>query len=207
MSGLRVEFRHRVLLFGVTLTISALLTQNALGQASYTAQVRGSVTDQSSAVVVNALVTITNDGTNVSTSVHTDDHGLYLLTGLRPSTYTIKVENLGPSDNAGFTLSDALATGTSYVSSSTDCVNAAGTVTCTSAGLAAPTAPQDVGDADGEHRTDSRPGDVDPVTSEGLADQVRPESAGRVCRDWWRTHRDLYHRQSRGMEYHWPHTR
>ena len=41
------------------------------------------------------LVTITNDGTNVSTSVHTDDHGLYLLTGLRPSTYTIKVEAAG----------------------------------------------------------------------------------------------------------------
>src|SRR5204862_508945 len=30
-------------------------------------------------------------------------------------TYTIKVENLGPSDNAGFTLTDVLAAGTSYV--------------------------------------------------------------------------------------------
>ncbi len=66
-----------------------------MGQASYTAQVRGTVTDQTGAVVVNALVTITNDGTNVSTSVRTDDHGLYLLTGLRPSTYTIKVEAAG----------------------------------------------------------------------------------------------------------------
>ena len=72
-----------------------LLAQNAVGQASYTSQVRGTVTDQTGAVVVNALVTITNDGTNVSTSVHTDDHGLYLLTGLRPSTYTIKVEAEG----------------------------------------------------------------------------------------------------------------
>ena len=31
----------------------------------------------------------------IVTSVHTDDHGLYLLTGLRPSTYTIKVEAAG----------------------------------------------------------------------------------------------------------------
>ena len=95
MPGLRVEFRRLQFLFGITLTISLLLAQNAMGQASYTAQVRGTVTDQTGAVVVNALVTITNDGTNVSTSVHTDDHGLYLLTGLRPSTYTIKVESEG----------------------------------------------------------------------------------------------------------------
>ena len=72
-----------------------MLAQNALGQASYTAQVRGSVTDQTGAVVVNATVTITNDGTDVSTIAHTDDHGLYLLTGLRPSTYTIKAEAAG----------------------------------------------------------------------------------------------------------------
>ena len=72
-----------------------LLTPHATGQASYTSQVRGNVTDQTGAVVVNALVTITNDGTNVSTSVRTDDHGLYLLTGLRPSTYTIKVDAEG----------------------------------------------------------------------------------------------------------------
>ena len=41
------------------------------------------------------MVTITNDGTNVSTTATTDDHGLYLLTGLRPSTYTIKAEAAG----------------------------------------------------------------------------------------------------------------
>ena len=95
MPGLRIEFRRLQFLFGITLTLSLLLAQNAVGQASYTSQVRGTVTDQTGAVVVNALVTITNDGTNVSTSVRTDDHGLYLLTGLRPSTYTIKVEAEG----------------------------------------------------------------------------------------------------------------
>ena len=43
----------------------------------------------------NATVTIINDGTGASTSARTDAHGLYLLTGLRPSTYTIKAESAG----------------------------------------------------------------------------------------------------------------
>ena len=98
MSGLRGGFRRLQFLFAITLTIFLLLTHNALGQASYTAQVRGTVTDQTGAVVQNAKVTITNDGTDVSTSAHTDDHGLYLLTGLRPSTYTIKAEAVGLPD-------------------------------------------------------------------------------------------------------------
>jgi uncharacterized repeat protein (TIGR01451 family) len=52
-------------------------------------------------------------------------------------TYTIRVENLGPSNNGGFTLTDAIPVGTTFVSAtSPDCVNASGTVTCTSAGLA-----------------------------------------------------------------------
>ena len=46
MTGLRVEFRRLQFLFGIALTISFLLAQNAVGQASYTAQVRGNVTDR-----------------------------------------------------------------------------------------------------------------------------------------------------------------
>jgi hypothetical protein len=95
MPGLRVEFRRLQFLFGITLSIAVLLTQNALGQASYAAQVRGSVTDQTGAVVQNARVTITNDGTSASTAANTDDRGLYLLPGLRPSTYTIQAEAPG----------------------------------------------------------------------------------------------------------------
>ncbi len=67
----------------------------AHGQASYTAQVRGIVSDQTGAVVQGALVTITNDGTGIATNSHTDDHGLYTFTGLRPATYTIKCEGKG----------------------------------------------------------------------------------------------------------------
>ncbi|HEV3512659.1 MAG TPA: carboxypeptidase regulatory-like domain-containing protein [Candidatus Sulfotelmatobacter sp.] len=67
----------------------------ALGQGSYQAQVRGSVTDQSGAVVVNATVTITNVGTNIAQTAQTDQHGQYFFTGLRPATYTVKAQGTG----------------------------------------------------------------------------------------------------------------
>ena len=67
----------------------------AIAQGSYRAQLRGVVSDASGAVIVNAVVTITDVGTNISTSVHTDEKGSYYFTGLRPSTYTVKVEAPG----------------------------------------------------------------------------------------------------------------
>jgi hypothetical protein len=67
----------------------------AWGQASYQAQIRGVVTDQSGAVVVNATVTITNDATNISQTTHSDEHGQYFIVGLRPAVYTMKAENTG----------------------------------------------------------------------------------------------------------------
>jgi hypothetical protein len=72
-----------------------LLASLAYSQASYTAQVRGIVADQTGAVIQNAQVTITNDGTGIATTSHTDDRGLYTFTGLRPAVYTIKCEAKG----------------------------------------------------------------------------------------------------------------
>ncbi len=76
------------------LALCALVASQApvFGQASYTAQIRGVVTDQTGAVVPNATVTITNDATNISLTAHSNDNGLYLLTGLRPAVYTIRAE-------------------------------------------------------------------------------------------------------------------
>jgi hypothetical protein len=77
------------------LLVSLLLALGAFGQGSYTAQIRGVVTDQSGALVANATVTITNDGTNIAQSAQTDEHGQYFLQGLRPSVYTIKAHASG----------------------------------------------------------------------------------------------------------------
>ena len=95
MASSRIEFRPLQFFSASVLGILLLLAHNAAGQASYMAQLRGTVTDQSGAVMQNATVTITNDGTNISTIARTDERGLYLLTGLRPTTYTIKAEAPG----------------------------------------------------------------------------------------------------------------
>jgi len=64
-------------------------------QGSYTAQVRGTVADQTGAVVQNAKLTMTNDGTGIATTASTDSNGQYVFNGLRPATYTLKVEAPG----------------------------------------------------------------------------------------------------------------
>jgi len=67
----------------------------AFGQASYTAQVRGVVKDQSGAMITNATITITNDATGITTTAHSDANGLYILTGLRPAVYSIRADREG----------------------------------------------------------------------------------------------------------------
>ena len=64
----------------------------AAAQGSYRAQLRGVVSDATGAVVRNAAVTITDTGTNIANVAHTDDKGEYYFTGLRPSTYSVKVQ-------------------------------------------------------------------------------------------------------------------
>ncbi|MDP9337329.1 MAG: TonB-dependent receptor [Acidobacteriota bacterium] len=50
------------------------------------------MTDSSGAVIAGAKVTITDAATNVQATATTDARGLYVLTSLRPATYTILVE-------------------------------------------------------------------------------------------------------------------
>jgi hypothetical protein len=92
----RIGRAGAVLGFSFLISVIALLTvSTALGQGAYEAQVRGTVTDSSDAVLTNATVTITNVGTNVAQTVQTNEHGEYFFTGLRPSTYTVKVQAQG----------------------------------------------------------------------------------------------------------------
>src|SRR2546426_9132960 len=70
--------------------LSTVWVAEAWSQASYTAQIRGVVKDQSGALAPNATITITNDATGISETSRSDDHGLYVLTGFRPAVYTIK---------------------------------------------------------------------------------------------------------------------
>jgi len=77
------------------LLLSCALVLYGWCQATYTAQIRGVVADQTGAVVPNATVTITNDATGIAMTAHSSDQGLYILTGLRPAVYTIRAEATG----------------------------------------------------------------------------------------------------------------
>ena len=80
----------------LTVAFGMLLVPATLfAQGSYRAQVRGTVTDQSGAIVVNATVTITNVGTNIAQTSHSDDHGQYFFTGLSPATYSVRAQVSG----------------------------------------------------------------------------------------------------------------
>jgi Carboxypeptidase regulatory-like domain len=85
-------FVARLVFLASTLFCLALF---ASGQASYEAQIRGQVTDQSGAVVVKATVTITNDATNISQTAESDEHGQFFFVGLRPAVYTVKAQSRG----------------------------------------------------------------------------------------------------------------
>jgi len=76
-------------------TLPVLFCVLSIAQASYQAQIRGSVTDASGAALPNATVTITEVGTNLTQTVKTDRNGGYILRALRPSTYTARVEAPG----------------------------------------------------------------------------------------------------------------
>ena len=75
-------------------------------QSTYTAQLTGVVTDASGGVVPGARVTLTDEATSVSQSYATDGRGVYVFTGIRPGTYTIRVEapNLAPRERKGMVL-------------------------------------------------------------------------------------------------------
>jgi hypothetical protein len=92
----RLRFRRPGLWFLLSLLlVQAMVSLPGFGQASYQAQLRGVVTDATRAGVANAVVTITNTGTNLSSTSHTDNKGEYIFTALRPSAYSVKVEASG----------------------------------------------------------------------------------------------------------------
>jgi hypothetical protein len=87
--------------------LSILLSAVTARAQGSTATVRGTVQDSSGGVLPGATVTATNTGTKAVQSTITDDRGQYLIAGLFPGTYDIKVELSGfkTYDQRGLTLS------------------------------------------------------------------------------------------------------
>ncbi len=67
----------------------------AAAQSSYTAQLSGTVSDSSGGVIPSAKVTLTDEGTGVTSTLNTDERGIFVFVGIRPSTYTISVSAPG----------------------------------------------------------------------------------------------------------------
>ena len=65
----------------------------AFGQA--TSRVTGTVQDSSGAFIAGAVVTLTNEATNVSVATKTTSSGTYVFDGIVPGTYTIKIVATG----------------------------------------------------------------------------------------------------------------
>lgn len=101
--------RNLVLRLAVILSIllaSIVTVPPVEAQSTYTAQLTGVVTDPSGAVVPGAKVILTDEATSVSSSFVTDARGIYVFTGIRPATYTIRVEapNFATTEKKGLVL-------------------------------------------------------------------------------------------------------
>ena len=106
--------RSQHLLRIAPLVLCVLLGTNTTvwGQTA-TGTIRGSVQDSSGGVLPGATITLTNTGTNAVQATVSDGRGQYLLAGLFPGTYDLKVEmdgfktyeqkaiTLSPNDNRG----------------------------------------------------------------------------------------------------------
>src|SRR5260370_33927026 len=87
-----IENRLRAISFlCVALAVSGVVS----AQSSYTAAVRGVVTDASGGAAPGATVTVTESDRNVPHTVTTDSAGRYVVTALPPGRYTLSVELSG----------------------------------------------------------------------------------------------------------------
>ena len=80
----------------VSQVASLLLTATvAYGQSSFTAAVRGLVTDNTGAAIVGAKIVVTESDRNVPHTVVSDEAGRYAVSALPPGSYTLAVEASG----------------------------------------------------------------------------------------------------------------
>lgn len=87
------SIRKAIGVFSVVLCLLLLTVRGA--RAQETADIVGTVTDASGAVLPGASVTLTNTGTNVSQTAPTSASGDYVFNLLQVGTYTVKVEMKG----------------------------------------------------------------------------------------------------------------
>ena len=100
------SFRKRLALASALFLMTFAMSSPLTAQSTYTAQLTGVVSDVSGAVIPGAKVTLTDEATNVASSSATNGRGIYVFTGIRPASYTIRVEapNLATQEHKNLTL-------------------------------------------------------------------------------------------------------
>src|SRR5258708_1731382 len=82
----------RALFFASALIVVAIET--AYSQTTF-ASITGLVTDASGSAVPNAVITATNQGTNIRTSATSNEAGYYTIAQLKDGTYSVQVRAPG----------------------------------------------------------------------------------------------------------------
>ena len=90
----------------VLFLLSACVCRPAAAQSTYTSQLSGVVSDPTGAVIPGAKVTLTDEDTNIAANSVTNGSGIYQFTGVRPGSFTIRVEaqGLAPQERKALTL-------------------------------------------------------------------------------------------------------
>src|SRR5260370_35297822 len=91
--GAPMKFKPFVIAFAIAVVAVCLATPG-LGQTTF-GTILGTVTDASGAVVSNAVITVTNQGENISREVHADAQGNYLAENVKEGIYTVSVQAQG----------------------------------------------------------------------------------------------------------------
>ena len=111
----------------VTRTFTVLVAPTVTTAITNTATVSGTEPDPAAA---NNTAMVTTPLAALADLALSKDDGVAQAVAGTDLTYTLTVDNLGPSDSTGATISDPLPAGTSFVSSVSGCVEGAGTVVC-----------------------------------------------------------------------------
>ncbi|HTW48611.1 MAG TPA: carboxypeptidase-like regulatory domain-containing protein, partial [Acidobacteriaceae bacterium] len=127
---------RRIAGIAVLVWIACLLPATALGQGETTSAIVGEVRDATSAVIPNAMVTITSRETGLTRSARTDDQGRFDFPQLKPGAYSVGVEaqgfeprqsdvvaGLGQKQTVDFTLALARSSQTIEVSGEAPLIN------------------------------------------------------------------------------------
>ena len=88
----RVSFGIWFVLLGTWL---AMPTRLAIGQAVVSSDILGRITDASGAAIPDATVTVANQSTGFTRTVHSDSSGAYLCNGIVSGLYSVGVEKAG----------------------------------------------------------------------------------------------------------------